>query len=312
MGRPLLSTLLDARAPAVRIAQPTPAEPQTPKIDYWSYANPFDPDSEQFWEADNAVYDDFVPAAGTEVEHQENSADVEGDYVRVEVSEPSAIRSRIRSRLLRAAQANSIANAPPPADENARPDLVPSTEGDSSDGMSSGRTSPDVETVELLDARARRDVMWGIVHESEQETEPQQPILESTISTSLHPEDPLSSQESIFDTWYPSDPPSSVHDSPRPRRAEAVPIPLTPPPAPRSAIDIPLSPSPRAAQAAGSPMTPPGSITPRFLTWGASGGMRPRAVDMSPSPTPNAPFGSLRASRMSVSYISPPALRVHQ
>lgn len=68
--------------------------------------------------------------------------------------------------------------------------------------------------------------------------------------------------------------------------------------------------SPSSFNAAGAlAMTPPGSVTPRFLTWGGSAGHRPRAVDMSPSPTPGAPFGSARA----LAYMAPPPyLRVQQ
>ena len=72
-------------------------------------------------------------------------------------------------------------------------------------------------------------------------------------------------------------------------------------------IPIPDSPVPRAARAVSPPMTPPGSITPRFLTWG---GNRARTAEIGSSPTPTGRYGSAR-SRMSVNYISP-SLRVLQ
>lgn len=104
--------------------------------------------------------------------------------------------------------------------------------------------------------------------------------------------------------------------SPRPVPARAV----SPGPTPGSFDSLAGAGSPGSFDAfIGSPgsfstsgalaMTPPGSVTPRFLTWGGSAGRRPRAIDMSPSPTPGAPFGSARA----LAYMHPPPyLRVHQ
>lgn len=91
-----------------------------------------------------------------------------------------------------------------------------------------------------------------------------------------------------------------------------LPMPASPRPVPARAVSP--GPTPGSFDAfVGSPgslaMTPPGSVTPRFLTWGPSSSRRPRAVDMSPSPTPDAPFGSARA----LAYISSPTfVRVHQ
>ncbi|KAH9852606.1 hypothetical protein C2E23DRAFT_824461 [Lenzites betulinus] len=53
MGRPLFSA---SHQPAVRI-QP---EPQHPTYEKWTYANAFDPDSEEFFESDDAVYEAFI------------------------------------------------------------------------------------------------------------------------------------------------------------------------------------------------------------------------------------------------------------
>ncbi|KAL7280353.1 hypothetical protein ACG7TL_005274 [Trametes sanguinea] len=53
MGRPLFSS---ARQPAVRV-QP---EPHYPSYEKWSYANAFDPDAEEFFENDDAVYEAFI------------------------------------------------------------------------------------------------------------------------------------------------------------------------------------------------------------------------------------------------------------
>ncbi|KAI0664271.1 hypothetical protein C8Q70DRAFT_1049775 [Cubamyces menziesii] len=53
MGRPLFSA---SRQPAVRV-QP---EPQLTPYEKWSYANAFDPDSNEFFESDDAVYEAFI------------------------------------------------------------------------------------------------------------------------------------------------------------------------------------------------------------------------------------------------------------
>ncbi|KAI0633521.1 hypothetical protein C8Q77DRAFT_1217899 [Trametes polyzona] len=53
MGRPLFSA---SRQPAVRV-QP---EPQHPTYEKWTYANAFDPDADEFFENDDAVYEAFI------------------------------------------------------------------------------------------------------------------------------------------------------------------------------------------------------------------------------------------------------------
>ncbi|KAI8985571.1 hypothetical protein BD414DRAFT_488517 [Trametes punicea] len=53
MGRPLFSSSCQ---PAVRV-QP---EPQHPTYEKWTYANAFDPDADEFFENDDAVYEAFI------------------------------------------------------------------------------------------------------------------------------------------------------------------------------------------------------------------------------------------------------------
>ena len=56
MGRPLFSSRPE---PAVRVEP----EPQHPTIQKWSYWNAFDPDSDEFFENDDAVYEAFIDPA---------------------------------------------------------------------------------------------------------------------------------------------------------------------------------------------------------------------------------------------------------
>ncbi|KAI0794442.1 hypothetical protein C8Q74DRAFT_1315157 [Fomes fomentarius] len=56
MGRPLFSS---TRQAAVRVEP----EPQHPTYEKWTYWNAFDPDSDEFFESDNAVYEAFIDPA---------------------------------------------------------------------------------------------------------------------------------------------------------------------------------------------------------------------------------------------------------
>ncbi|EJC99955.1 uncharacterized protein FOMMEDRAFT_148353 [Fomitiporia mediterranea MF3/22] len=291
MGRPLFSTLIApaaaAPAPAVRVAEP---EEKLPTYERWSYVNAFDPDSEEFFKDDNVVYEAFL----TPEEIAERESTVSTTETRVEVSTTT---SAVRRRLLSAAQASGVTAIEIVPGEDERPELLSPSVDSGSDTASSGRVSP-AETDELLDtSRTRRDELdgeWNSPYRiSGLDNIPPSPapLSEQSLARSL-PSTPTRA------SWLAESPVVfSQGDE------------LPPPPA-SAPMDIPASPMPHPAQAVMSPMTPPGSVTPRFLTWGGSS--RPRAIDMSPSPTPGAPFGSARASRMSVAYISPPTLRVQQ
>lgn len=62
MGRPLFS---HHQTPAVRVE---PEQPQ-PACEKWTYWNAFDPDSEEFFKRDDAVYEAFVADDGTALPH---------------------------------------------------------------------------------------------------------------------------------------------------------------------------------------------------------------------------------------------------
>lgn len=307
MGRPLLSTLITSAAPSVRIAEPEPSrEPgsKLPTYERWSYINAFDPDADEFFEGDNVVYEAFL--SPEEIAEQEraqlqardnNTPPPEVSRVDVEVSTQVPI---FRSRVLRAIHAVRVPG------EDERPELLSPTGDDSSssgsDTVSSGRASP-AETDELLDAsRMRRveiNVEWsGSLDVAGLEEIPSAPSFVSAASLARSlPSTPTRRRAS---SWVSGSASPSVFS-----RTDTMSIPTSSEP-----IDIPASPMPHPAQAVvASPMTPPGSVTPRFLTWDRDVSTRPRAIDMSPSP---APVESTRASRMSVAYISPPALRVTQ
>ncbi|KAH8110727.1 hypothetical protein DFH11DRAFT_736752 [Phellopilus nigrolimitatus] len=280
MGRPLFSTLI---APAEPVCV---AEVKTPTYERWSYVNAFDPDADEFFDSADAVYE--APLSQEEIVQQEEQ----------DMSQRIRVQVAIRNRLLRVGRADGT---PPSEDE--RPDLVDAAEDDSSsasDSTSSGRASPAMpvsvgaeaaERVALLRESARRieeaEYLPSFANDGMGELSDLPPLVRQTISEQ-------SQARSLPTTPTRASPLDSLH-------AADDATPTTP------QFAYPSSPVFSLAQPATPPMTPPGSVTPRLLSW-----TRPRAVNMSPSPTPNAPFGSARASRMSVAHIAPPVLRVLQ
>ncbi|KAI0642227.1 hypothetical protein C8Q79DRAFT_984717 [Trametes meyenii] len=85
MGRPLFS----ARQPAVRV-QPEP-QPQHPAYEKWTYANAFDPDSDEFFENDDAVFEAFIEP-GQQIQIPV-SADTARTVIDVEASSNSSASS---------------------------------------------------------------------------------------------------------------------------------------------------------------------------------------------------------------------------
>ncbi|KAI0791981.1 hypothetical protein C8Q75DRAFT_753897 [Abortiporus biennis] len=57
MGRPLFSR--QTTTPAVRV-EPEQTIPQNPPYERWTYWNAFDPDADEFFESDEAVYEAFI------------------------------------------------------------------------------------------------------------------------------------------------------------------------------------------------------------------------------------------------------------
>jgi len=277
MGRPLYSTLIATAEPVVHVA-----EAKTPTYERWSPVNAFDPDADEFFEGDNAVYEAFLsPEEMFRREQEQQTLASQTERIQLRRGE---LRERIIQTLVAAGEMNQM-TGDMVLQQNAqlqRPELVEDDSASSSEGSSSGRVSPSQMAADFASQMVER----------RQEIEP------------------LSAEEEL-DNLMASDIPNSRH---------SISLPGTPPYVPSLLLDsllasgdihedlltfpirsapIPIPPSP---QATSTVMTPPGSVTPRFLNWSS----RPRAVPMSPSPTPDAPFGSLRASRMmAVPHIAP-------
>ncbi|KAF8586043.1 hypothetical protein K439DRAFT_1002332 [Ramaria rubella] len=76
MGRPLYTSILLSRN-AAQVAQPEPPKPTFPVVEKWSRWNAFDPDSDEFFHPDNAVYEAFLTeeeiAERAQAQHQANT-----------------------------------------------------------------------------------------------------------------------------------------------------------------------------------------------------------------------------------------------
>lgn len=89
MGRPLYSNAFRS-TPAVR-------DPESPRCEKWSYLNAFDPDSDEFFDDENAVYEDFIgPVTSVnpeEDEEEEEELEEERDMLVVRMGNASPITS---------------------------------------------------------------------------------------------------------------------------------------------------------------------------------------------------------------------------
>lgn len=273
MGRPLYSTLIATAEPVVHVV-----EVKTPTYERWSAVNAFDPDADEFFEGDNVVYEAFLTPEEVDRREQEQRT------LEVQTERVQSMRGEFRERFIQ-----TLAAAGETRDmdlqRNAqleRPELVEDDSASSSEGSTSGRASPSQVAADFashLEARRQEFEPFN----SDEELEDQ--LMASDIPNSRHsislPGTPPFVPSLLLDSLLAS---GVIHE-------DTITLPI------RSA-PIPIQHSP---QAVSTVMTPPGSVTPRFLNWTS----RPTAVPMSPSPTPDAPFGSLRASRMAVSYIAP-------
>ena len=77
MGRPLYTSILLARHATEAAVQSAPPKPTYPVVEKWSRWNAFDPDSDEFFEADDAVYEAFLSeeeiAERTQTQHRESA-----------------------------------------------------------------------------------------------------------------------------------------------------------------------------------------------------------------------------------------------
>ncbi|OCH91517.1 hypothetical protein OBBRIDRAFT_792229 [Obba rivulosa] len=286
MGRPLFSH--QYQTPAVRV------EPeQPPTYEKWTYWNAFDPDSDEFFESEDAVYEAFVDPSQLPLQDQEDG--------RV---------SRSHSPPLAVLRDDSVSPA-----------------------SSSGRGTPmdDVQTVSVeeisLDTHQSGWVQIGRVEETEMQRDPMPTtFVESPIEDRVYHAGEMVTQYAnmyqIVSTHpssraSPSQPsasappfirsPTYIDYASRPpspplhiERATQLPSPIhdtyleyvSSPPAfmipPRPVTPPTLSARLREEQA--EDPSPPPTVTPRLYTWGTSRWAVPSASHYPPSPVPASPL----------------------
>ena len=291
MGRPLFSTLIAPPEPTVRVA-----EAQTPTYERWSYHNPFDPDSDAFFE--HCVYEAFLTPEEVAARDRESPTSIANSENAPQMLQVASGRVRAVTGGLTHIPTGLVTASSLDGALGEQPELIQASADDSSsEATASARASPipddiasdlrrvEIEIMESNPTDLTTEVIGVPVGHSHSISLPSSPMAVGHLSLVDFDENipgPGLESEAV-DAYVP---------------APLSPVTLTGIQHGHSPVNI-------------SPMTPPPSVTPRFIRWS-----RPRAIDMSPSPTPDAPFGSVRASRMAVSYIAPlstsPPVAVHQ
>ena len=276
MGRPLFSA---SRQPAVRVEP----EPQHPTIEKWTYWNAFDPDSDEFFENDDAVYEAFIDPADriqlpTDPTHppaepidvsssSEASSSGRGTPMEVvdDIDHPADRMLTVtmqdlesRTRIMRALDL--------PLPRNPALDAA----------IDAGRGLPAEERVTYLRSLLDR-------------TDPERERAQD-LGAQLEVRSSLREREPTYLDWPQEDSrPATPEPAQGPRASTpATPVrPSTPPAPPAQATPLFVSPS------------PPPSVTPRLYSWTTM-----------PAPGPAVPMSPLtnRGARMSVAHIVRPSL----
>ncbi|KAI9464733.1 hypothetical protein HD554DRAFT_2040680 [Boletus coccyginus] len=267
MGRPLYSRAFGT-TPAVR-------EPQTPSCEKWSYLNAFDPDSDEFFDGEDAVYEDFIdpviPVLPLEDEDEDEEAE-ERDMLVVRMGAISPISS----------ESSLSDNEEDPLAVRAQdpPHLVV----DAFHGIDQmeEEEEPPVR-VRLARRYASMEAGWGF-SESRQPAQPRRQFATRTAIRTFPQQ---------YDVSLPVPTPSAPIPVPAvSRRSAAV---------DERAFPSPSTP-PRQTPAAHFPMSPPPTSTPRLYTWA-------RNPSHSSSPSSSSPFTNPHA-RTSYTHLSPALIRI--
>ena len=267
MGRPLFSS----RQPSVRVEP----EPQHPALQKWSYWNAFDPDSEEFFNNEDAVYEAFIDPA---------------DRIPVAVARPVSTVIDVESTSSSEPSSGRGTPMQEDADDIARPRVHRITTGGIR--IPSTTTVPDAAlgglpreasmvrlisnlTEAIVAATGPSSTPEPAPIEIRQETRP--PIRERVVTYLDLPEEEEEEEEA-------SRTPSPEPDIRAMRSFPATPVRPSTPPAQVTPLFVP---------------SPPPSVTPRLYSWSTLTG--------SGSPLPASPLTN-RDARMSVAHIITPAL----
>ncbi|KIJ20977.1 hypothetical protein PAXINDRAFT_178498 [Paxillus involutus ATCC 200175] len=271
MGRPLFSKAFQT-APAVR--EPEPPLP----YEKWSYLNAFDPDSDEFFDDEHAVYEDFIDPGHLAIEEEEEEE--ERDMLVVRMDNASPISTQISDR-----------DTP----------LHTGTEDLTRRLINDFRDLRQMEDSEFDPAVRVRLAARTFPAELRWESLPSD-VTESGRTSHRRP-----SSASVNRGFI------SYHDYAQRMERVPVPTPSAPIPVPvmrsrRSAsIDERALPSPSTPPARQTPvahlsMSPPPSSTPRIYSWA-------RNPSYSASPPTGSPFTNIHA-RTSYTHLSPALIRI--
>ncbi|CDO69339.1 hypothetical protein BN946_scf184746.g20 [Trametes cinnabarina] len=271
MGRPLFSAGLQ---PAVRV-QP---EPQHPSHDKWSYDNAFDPDADEFFENDDAVYEAFIDP-GQQIQLPGSSFPPAAVLAAEPISSPSS------------SEASSSDRGSPtvPFPVHMFPtDLRPATYDALRASNDDTRLPPPTPRDPALDAQI--DAVRGLP--SDQRVDYYLSMIEHMeVARQRQADERQRRLENLRETrprmrdMIPDHLPLPQH---QPRSATPEPVPATPRPStpPMQPASVSLSPS------------PPPSVTPRLYSWTTF----PATI-----PPPGSPLSN-RGARVSVARFSAPSL----
>lgn len=259
---------------------PAVREPEPPSCEKWSYLNAFDPDSDEFFDNENAVYEDFVDPVTSVHPEEEDDEEEERDMLVVRMGNASPITSE-------------------------------SSLSDSDSPLAVGAEDP---------AHLVVDAFHDIRQIEEAESAFMEPAVRVRLATRTLPGEPrwaaqmIDSGRSLPRRGFASTAAvRTVSYRPYPQRDESfsVPAPSAPIPVPAvsrrsAAVDERALPSP-STPSRQTPMThfsmsPPPSSTPRLYSWA-------RNPSHSASPSPGGPFTNPHA-RTSYAHLSPAFIRI--
>jgi hypothetical protein len=264
MGRPLYSRTFSS-IPAVR-------EPEPSSCETWSYLNAFDPDSDEFFDNENAVYEDFIGPVTLVNPAEEEEED--RDMLVVRMGHGSPITSESSSP--------SDSESPLAAEDSAHL-IVDAFQGIRQ--IDEAESEPAVRVRLAPRAVTGQEVRWG------------SPTIESGRT---HPRRVLATRGPIRPVFIPQ----REESLPVPPPSAPIPVPTV---SRRSAavderaFSSPSTP-PRQTPVAHFSMSPPPTSTPRLYTWA-------RNPTHSTSPSSGSPFTNPHA-RTSYTHLSPALIRI--
>ncbi|CCM02521.1 uncharacterized protein FIBRA_04623 [Fibroporia radiculosa] len=300
MGRPLFSQT--HRAPAVRIEP----EQSLPACEKWSYWNAFDPDSDEFFERGDAVYEAFVDPAHASAEIGAQIALAPPTLIDVSTSSSSSEGSSSGRQspaddredlsveeidLALRSRGGWVQRSRAADDEEGSPNTTQTTSDYSR--LESPRTP--VDAMDVMQRRWASHMADSYTRNRTASSASPRPVGQRALSPTSPDESPrVSRQTDMLEPVRQVLPLTFPHTIPGIPRSRGMPAPQP------STPDRPTTPPSRFAGFYQSPSPPP-SVTPRLYSWSARSPM----LSTPTSPVPPGPLTN-RNARLSVPHISPP------